>query len=421
MKRLVLSILFLVLSANFALAEDRAKLQDGQYVAIIGDSITEQRIYSAFMEDYFLMCKPAVGLQATQFGWGGEQAGGFLARMENDLFPFGSNVATTCYGMNDGGYNALDDVRRKTYHDNLAAIVQKLKGSNFQTIVVGSPGAVDSDSAFKGDTKRAAVYNQSLAEECDIAKKVADGEHVFFANVHDPMMDVMNKMKAKYGNTYLLCGTDGVHPDRNGHLVMAYAFLKALGCDGNIGTITVDLAANTAKGTDGQKIISVDAGKVKIESSKFPFCFFGDPKAASATTGVIEFLPFNDDLNRYTLIVTGATTPKVKVTWGNASKEFATVDVAKGINLAAEFLDNPFCDRFQAVDAKVHDQQAAEVDIIRYAMHNLAAVKRQVPERNDLVQQITNELVKKDNSLREAAAAAAAVPVTHEITIEAMN
>ncbi len=28
-------------------------------------------------------------------------------------------------------------------------------------------------------------------------------------------------------------GRDGVHPDRNGHLVMAYAFLKALGCDGN--------------------------------------------------------------------------------------------------------------------------------------------------------------------------------------------
>ena len=52
------------------------------------------------------------------------------------------------------------------------------------------------------------------------------------------MEDVMTKAKAKYGKQYALAGeADGVHPDENGHLVMAYAFLKALGCDGDIGTI----------------------------------------------------------------------------------------------------------------------------------------------------------------------------------------
>ena len=70
------------------------------------------------------------------------------------------------------------------------------------------------------------------------------------------MIDAMTKAKAKYGEDYPVGGGDGVHPDANGQLVMAYAFLKALGFDGNIGTITVDLAADKAEATDGHKVVS---------------------------------------------------------------------------------------------------------------------------------------------------------------------
>ena len=43
-------------------------------IAVIGDSITEQKQYSVFIEDYLLMCQPAEKLQVAQFGWGGETA-----------------------------------------------------------------------------------------------------------------------------------------------------------------------------------------------------------------------------------------------------------------------------------------------------------------------------------------------------------
>ena len=76
----------------------------------------------------------------------------------------------------------------------------------------------------------------------------------------------MTKAKAKYGKDYHVGGDDGVHPDRNGHLVMAYAFLRALGCDGDIGTISVDLGKNTATATDGHKIQSVKDGSVEVVS-----------------------------------------------------------------------------------------------------------------------------------------------------------
>src|SRR5437764_10065493 len=128
---------------------EQGSLQNGDYVAIVGDSITEQKQYSVFMEDYLLMCKPAMNLRATQFGWGGETSWGFAARMQNDMIPFGASVATTCFGMNDGGYGPMDAAKGKHYHDAQTSVVDQMKKGGVRFIVVGSPGCVDSDTFRK--------------------------------------------------------------------------------------------------------------------------------------------------------------------------------------------------------------------------------------------------------------------------------
>src|SRR5436190_13665670 len=100
-----------------------AKLAANDYLAICGDSITEQKLYSVIIEDYLLMCQPAANLRAAQFGWGGETADGFLHRISNVLrFPV--TVATTCYGMNDGGYGPLTPDRAQKYRESTKTIVE---------------------------------------------------------------------------------------------------------------------------------------------------------------------------------------------------------------------------------------------------------------------------------------------------------
>src|SRR4051812_13638721 len=99
MKHRLLWLALLALAPLFVRAESNA-LQDGDRIAIIGDSITEQKLYSVFMEDYLLTCKPKKDLQTMQFGWGGETSWGFFDRMKNDALPYKPTVATTCYGMN---------------------------------------------------------------------------------------------------------------------------------------------------------------------------------------------------------------------------------------------------------------------------------------------------------------------------------
>ena len=267
-------------------------------------------------------------------------------------------MATINFGMNDGGLQAarLRKNAKRHYHDAYTSVVEQLKKAGVRFIVVGSPGCVDSDSFHKKTDAEAEMYNKTLGEEHAIWQgRWPRNEGWRLPMYSDPMIDVMAKAKEKYGHTYNLAGGDGVHPGPNGHLVMVYAYLKGLGCDGNIGTITIDLPGKKAAATEGHTIVSDTDGTVEIESSRYPFCFTGDPKTSNATTGVIEFFPFNQDLNRFMLVVAGAAADKkYNVTWGKESKEFSGEALTKGINLAAEFMVTPFADAFKAVDAKVH-------------------------------------------------------------------
>ena len=412
------ALLAVPFAATCRAAEEAGKLHDGDYVAIVGDSITEQKQYSVLIEDYLLMCKPAQDLRATQFGWGGETSWGFAGRMANDMLRFHCTAATINFGMNDGGYSPENPEKEKHYHDSYTSVVEQMKKGGVRFIVVGSPGCVDSD-AFHKKPADAEMYNKTLATERDIAKKVAEEQGVAFADVFDPMVDVMAKAKAKYGHGYNLAGGDGVHPDANGHLVMAYAYLKGLGCSGDIGTITVDLAGNKAEASDGHKIKSVKDGQVEVESSRYPFCFFGgDLKSTGSTRGVLEFLPFNEELNRFKLVVNGIPGDKTaKVTWGKESKEFSAEQLAKGINLAAEFLDNPFSEPFQKVNGAVSQQQSFETPLVKQLIHDLPAYQQAAPEEAASLERIASGLLKKDKQAVDASAAAV-VPVTHTIGIE---
>ena len=394
-----------------------AGLQSGDVVAVCGDSITEQRLYSLYIEEYLLMCQPVADLKATQFGWSGEKAPGFLARMANDVLPFKPTAATTCYGMNDGGYAASTQEVLRVYREATEGIVKAFKEAGVRFIVVGSPGAVD-PATFRRPTTNAEVYNKTLSELRDIAREVAARQGVAFADVHAAMVEAMPKAKARYGDAYHVAGPDGFHPGRNGHLIMAYAFLKALGCTGDIGTITFDMKAGKAVATAGHKVLKAGQGWVQVESTRYPFCFSGEPNSPNATRGIIEFFPFNQDLNRLCLVVKNASSGRVKVTWGEEAKVFSAADLEKGVNLAAEFLDNPFSEPFAKVEEVIRQKQAFETPAIKTLLHSLPLWDKNLPEAKATLARLRRDLVEKEGTLRKSARAAV-MPVRHTIKVEA--
>ena len=388
----------------------------GDFVAMCGDSITAQKLYTLYVEDYLVLCRPQADLQAMQFGWGGEKAPSFLDRMNNDILSFRPNIVTLCYGMNDGGYAACTPKTVDNYRVALEGIVAGLKKKGVRQIIIGTPGAVDTDSFKKLDPS---VYNNTLAELGKAAKEVAEKESLGFADIHTVMLDAMTKAKAKYGKRYFVAGNDGIHPNCNGHLVMAYAFLKAMGFDGDIGTITLDVESGKAEASGGHKVLGAGKDFVEIESSRYPFCFTGKPQQQDANIGMTEFIPFNEDLNRFKLIVKNASGKNLKVTWGEKTKVFTTEDLQQGINLAAEFPENPFSKPFADAEAKIREKQFEESPLSKELLHALPQWGTTFPDEAETFRKLSDKVIDRASSLRQRTSQIL-VPVKHKITVESV-
>jgi lysophospholipase L1-like esterase len=401
-------------------------LKPGDRLAICGDSITEQKMYSRIMEDYLTMCVPELGVTVRQYGWSGERAGGFLARMTNDCLRFKPTVATTCYGMNDHEYRPYEERIGTTYREKSAAILESFKANGVR-VIHGSPGPVGRmPSWVKSASGTVDDLNLSLSRLRNIGVQLAALENVRFADVYWPMIGAGFAGQHLYTTNFAIAGKDGVHPGWAGHAVMAYAFLRAMGVDGEIGAFTVDLKTGQMKATEGHQVVSGHAGTYEIRSSKYPFCACAPEGQAAAKypdctqnsaldstiRSVLAITPFNEELNRLMLVVKGADSERnYQITWGPYAKVFGGARLSKGVNLAAEFPENPFSASFARVDAAVAAKQAYETKQVKQVFHGTegkanmeAAVEKTEVEREPLAR-----------AIREAFS-----PVVHVLKIQAL-
>jgi hypothetical protein len=403
-------------------------LKTGDRLAICGDSITEQKKYSRIIEDYLTACTPQLKVEVRQFGWGGERADGFLARMTNDCLRFKPTIATTCYGMNDHEYRPYEPSVGDTYRRYSTAVVESFKNHGVR-VVLGSPGCVGERSWWQpGATTE--TLNLSLCQLRNLDADIALREHVGFADVFWPMLNAAYAASAKYGTNYHLSGNDGVHPDWAGHLIMAYAFLKAMGLDGEIANFTLDLSDNQFTVSAGHRLLSVKDGEFTIRSWRYPFCS-GAPLGMAAnwypTIGHdaltnsdsirsgMTFVPFNQDLNRFRLTVKNGKAGKYRVRWGKESRLFTADQLSNGINLAAEFEDNPFGTRFAMIDAAVDGKQAFETREIKNLFRGSGdgATMKQIAEQTDKVWKDAE----RERAALEEAVRVAYAPVTYTIAV----
>ena len=279
--KLHLTLLACLLNLLFVIKASAAPLiRPNDRLAICGNAMTAELGYSLYIEDYLLMCQRVEGLDVSQFGWSGETAEAFLARLDIDLPPFRPTIVTTCFGVDDGDQKATDDDTANRFRQVQTDLVAALKKRGVRIVVLGSPKCVDSFH-YHRDPAQAAVRNKMLRARADIIKNVAAAEGVIYADVFNATMAAMVKAKARNGERYVFDSEDGHQSSDGCKLAMAYAFLKALGCDGNIGTITMDYKTQTVKCDPGQRIVSDKDRAVIVESTRYPFIFF-DPRTRSA-------------------------------------------------------------------------------------------------------------------------------------------
>ncbi|MFL6215944.1 MAG: SGNH/GDSL hydrolase family protein [Blastocatellia bacterium] len=218
-----------------AKAEDGFALKDGDRVLFYGDSITEQRLYTTYVEHYVLTRYPERRVAFINTGWGGDQVTrnecapcngvGGLARIKRDVIDHRPTVVTLLFGMNDGRYYDFDEPTLKVYVDGLTAIIREIKSKTQARIYVMTPTVYDGtrNTPWSHTTR----YNDVLDRYSEAAKQIAAREQLPVIDLHATTTDAL--MRAKKNDSAYTFLPDGVHPQEDGQLVMATEILRAWG------------------------------------------------------------------------------------------------------------------------------------------------------------------------------------------------
>src|SRR5215468_5499364 len=102
---------FLSFLTLIAAAQEKSDfhLKGGERVVFYGDSITDQRLYTTFIETYVVTRFPSLNVRFVHSGWGGDRVSGggggpIDVRLQRDVLPYKPTVVTIMLGMNDGSY-----------------------------------------------------------------------------------------------------------------------------------------------------------------------------------------------------------------------------------------------------------------------------------------------------------------------------
>jgi len=228
-------------------------LRDGDRVLFYGDSITEQRLYTTYVEHYVLTHYPERRITFINTGWGGDQVTrnecvpcngvGGLARIKRDVIDHKPTVVTLLFGMNDGRYYDFDEATMKVYTEGLAAIIHELKAKTKARMYVMTPTVYD--GTRNTPWSHTSRYNEVLDRYSEAARQLAAREQLPVIDLHTTTVEALMRVK-KSDPTYTFL-QDGVHPEADGQLVMATEILRAWGAPENGTEITKTFVLQTSE------------------------------------------------------------------------------------------------------------------------------------------------------------------------------
>lgn len=252
---LSLSVALLLSWTLDASAEDPAKplakleLQDGDSIVFLGDSITHQRLYTQYVEDYFYTRMPHLRLKLHNAGVGGARAWDALARFDQDVAAYKPKYVTILLGMNDGTYQPFNQAIFDTYQQDMTKLLDRLKEINAQAIPM-TPTMFDAraDRAKennKRDPNSQALYNSVLTYYGTWLREVAVERGLGFVDMWGPLNNItLEQRKTEPAFTLI---KDAVHPEQNGQVVMATAIINDLGLPRKVSGINITLPGGDKK------------------------------------------------------------------------------------------------------------------------------------------------------------------------------
>ena len=334
-----------------AIAADFA-VHNGDRVVFLGDSITEQRLYTTYIEAYILTRYPDWKLTFRNVGWGGDTSwlrqrahpdegrlfaaeGSVLDQMvedsvgrglARDVLPLQPTFVTVKFGMNDHSYQTFRPDIFRAYVRSQSEISKVLQAHQARVFFL-TPQPIEER---RPDPDKD-VRNESLRKFSDGLKELAAKTGAGYVDQFDPYLTIMLGERAKDAKAFI-GGGDAVHPGPAGQTLMAWAVLKGLGASPTVSTATIDAVSKAVSASQCrvEKLESTD-GAVSFDRTDDVLPWPIDKAAESA----LKLAPVLDELSWYDLKVTGLKEGAYTVTIdGEVAGTVSATELRKGWNLS---------------------------------------------------------------------------------------
>ena len=225
--------------------------KDGDRVVIIGDSITEQHLYSNYVEMWSVSRFPQWKLTFRNAGIGGDRSTGGNSRFARDVLVHKPTAMTVDFGMNDGGYRPFDEAGFKTYMGGLQGMAKQARDANIRVAWV-TPSPVE-----KAELGPALVgYNETLEKYSAGVEQVANSSGGLFVDQFHPFVAAIDKARAADPKNRI-GGGDPVHPGSPGQAIMAWAILKGLHFPSQVSAAAVDASSGKVVAAENCQVTDV--------------------------------------------------------------------------------------------------------------------------------------------------------------------
>ncbi len=345
-----------------------ARFEKGDLVAFAGDSITSGGTCHKYILTYWTTRHPELGVRFRNKGIFSDFVHGGIGRLETDILKEKPNKVVIIFGMNDSGASYRKDLfgmsdpnetvlqkRREAvakYRANMEKLLALLKERGIATVLVG-PSIYD--NTMKSDTANNLGANSGIQACIEELKTLKNGSG--FVDFNAPMLEVNARMQAK-DPTFGIAGRDRVHPETEGHWVMAYEFLKAQNASPIVASVKVDESKGAVleNANCSVEALQTAAGKVSFDflPRSLPLPVNDEYRRGE------KVVPITELLNREMLTVQGLAPGRYALRLdGQNAGEFTAKELAAGVNIAT-LEANPGQRRAKAVDALIQERASQE-------------------------------------------------------------
>lgn len=314
-------------------------LQPGDRVVFYGDSITDQRLYTTFVESFAVTRFPKANYTFTHSGWGGDRVSGggggpIDVRLWRDVLPYDPTVVTIMLGMNDGRYRAFEqsifDEYEKGYRGMVATLKRRLPAARLTLIQPSPYDDVTRAPLFPGG------YNQVLLRYGAFLKELAAAEKLHWADMNTSVVAALEKAKGLSEADAAKMIPDRVHPGPSGHLLMAKALLESWNAPALVSHVELDSVFKTAPVQKNSKVSEISSGPSALAWTQWDEALpmpldTKDPLVALAIKASNFYEALNQQRLKVAKLATGNYTLKID---GANIGSFSAAQLAAGINLA---------------------------------------------------------------------------------------